>query len=76
MQHAVTDYLSRIENGDKEIDGDDDFLDGAILHISPRDPESRPTPSEDKWFMEMSEFLSTRLPPPQMRTYEKKRLAV
>ena len=26
-QHAVADYLSRIENGDKAIEGDDNFPD-------------------------------------------------
>ena len=71
MQHAVTDYLSRIENGDKEIDRDDDFPDNAILLVSTGGPGSRPSPSEDKWFLEMSEFLSTELPPPHMRTDER-----
>ena len=33
MQHAVADYLSRIENGADAVDGDDDFPDGVILHI-------------------------------------------
>ena len=38
-QHAVMDYLSRIENGADAVDGDDDFPDGAILHIETEDPE-------------------------------------
>ena len=39
-QHAVADYLSRIENGaDLVDDDDDDFPDGAILHIEAEDPE-------------------------------------
>ena len=30
----------------------------------------------DKWLLDMSQFLTTGLPPPHMRTYERKRLAV
>ena len=75
-QHAVVDYLSRIENGSEAVDGDDDFPDGAILHIETEDPETHNAPPEDKWLTEMSIFLSTRLPPPRMQKNEKKRLVV
>ena len=75
-QHAVADYLSRLENGPDAVDGDDDFPDGAILHIEVEPPERMHAPHEDKWLMEMSTFLSTGLPPPRMRKDEKKRLAV
>ena len=64
--HAVADYLSQIENGDKAIHGYYNFPDRVILHIATSDIECNPTPPEDKRFMEMSEFLSTSLPPPQM----------
>ena len=67
-QHAVVDYLSRIENGADEVDGDDDFPDGAILHIEAEDLEQTHAPHEDRWLTEMSTFLSTGLPPPRMRT--------
>ena len=30
-QHAVADYLSRIENGDKAVERDDDFRDDKWL---------------------------------------------
>ena len=63
-QHAIADYLSRIENGADAMEGDDDFPDGAILHILTNDPEHRCTPLEDKWLTKMSEFLSTGLPSP------------
>ena len=33
-QHSVEDYLSRLENGADTVNGDDDFLDEAILHIA------------------------------------------
>ena len=43
-QHAVADYLSGIENGAVAIEGDDDFPDGAILHIPRNDPDYKLTP--------------------------------
>ena len=58
------------------MEGDDDFPDGAILHISSKKAEHHRTPPEEKWLTEMSEFLSIGLPPPRMRTDEKKRLVV
>ena len=76
MQHVVADYLSRIENGADAAEMDDDFPDGAILHILTNNPDQNFTPPKDKWLTEMSEFLNTRLPPPWMQTDEKKRLAV
>ena len=75
-QHAVADYLSRIENGADVVDSDDDFPDGAVLHIEANDPEHHCAPPEDKWLTERSEFLSTCLPPLRMRMDEKKILAV
>ena len=58
------------------MEGDDDFPDGVILHIETNDPVHHRVQPEDKWLTEMSEFLSTGLPPPRMRTDEKKRLAM
>ena len=75
-QHAVADYLSRLENGADAVNGDDDFPDGPILHIETEDPEWKHTLHEDKWLIEMSTFLSTGLPPPRMQTDEKNRMAV
>ena len=66
MQHAVADYLSRIENGADTVNGDDDFPDGAILHIEVEDLEWMHTPHENIWLMDMNAFLSTGLPPPRM----------
>ena len=67
MQHAVADYLSRIKNGADAVECDDDFPDGAILHMEAENPEQSNTPHEDKCLTEMSTFLSTGLPPPRMR---------
>ena len=58
------------------VDGDNNFPDGAILHIEADDPEHHGVPPKDKWLTEMSTFLSIGLPPPRMRTDEKKRLVV
>mgnify|MGYP007109629059 CR=1 FL=1 len=46
-QHAVADYLSRIENGADVEEGDDDFPDGVILHITTNDREHNPTRTKD-----------------------------
>ena len=53
------------------MEGDDDFPDGVILHIETNDPVHHRVQPEDKWLTEMSEFLSTGLPPSRMRTDEK-----
>ena len=74
--HAVADYLSQIENGDKAIHGYYNFPDRVILHIATSDIECNPTPPEDKWLMEMSVFLYTDVPLPWLRIDEKKRLEV
>ena len=41
-QHVVADYLSGIENGADAIDGDNDFPDGATLHIATNDSSKTP----------------------------------
>ena len=75
-QHAIADDLSKLENGADAVKDDDDFPDGAILHIAAEDPEGEYTSHDDKWLVEMSTILSTGLPPPRMRIDEKKRLVV
>ena len=50
--------------------------DGGILHIMTSNSTNVSSPHDDKWFFEMSWFLNTSLPPPRMRTDEKKGLAV
>ena len=75
-QDVVADYLSRIENEADAVDGDGDFPDGEIIHNEAENPEQSHAPHEDKSLTEISTFLSTGLPPPRMRTDEKKRLAM
>ena len=45
---------------DKALKRDDDFPDDAILHVSACDPMSSPSPSDDRWFLEMSKFSVRR----------------
>ena len=45
-QHAVADYL---ENGADAMEGDDNFPDGAILHIAANNHEHNLTPPDNKW---------------------------
>ena len=47
-QHAVAGYLSRIEIGDKALEGDDDFPNGEILQILASDPPDNTSPLDDK----------------------------
>ena len=72
----MADYLSRIENGDNVVKGEDDFPSSGILCISASDVETDKSSPADKWLKEMSHFLSTGLPPPRMRMDEKKPLMV
>ena len=74
-QHAVADFLSRLDNGEKIEKVDDDFLDEEIWHISAVGAREEAN-FLDRWLMEMMYFLTTGMPPPQLRTDEKKRLAV
>ena len=67
-QHAVVHYLSRIDNRDKAVEGDDDFTNGGISRISTSDPTEENSSRDDKWLLDMSLFLSTSLPLPHMRT--------
>ena len=74
-QHAAADFLSRIDNGEMVRKDDDDFPDADILRIATIATRTEKT-FPDCWLMEMTFFLTTGLPPPQLRTNEKKRLAV
>ena len=74
-QHAVADFLSRLDNGEKIEKDDDDFPDAEIWRISAIGTKEGAN-FPDPWLMEMTYFLTTGLPPPQLRTDDKKRLVV
>ena len=63
-QHAVVDHLSRIENGEEVVEGDDDFLDHGILRISANDAKTDTSSPNDKWLEDMSHFLTIGLTTP------------
>ena len=69
------DYLSRLDNGEMMEKDDDDFPDVEILRIAAIGTKEG-TNFPDRWLMEMTYFFTTGLPPPQLRTDEKKRQVV
>ena len=73
VQHAVADYLSRLETGDPPTQDYGDFPNAALFTINDTDIEPQPN---DTWITEMSHFLTTGLPPEHLPLDAKKRLAV
>ena len=63
MQHAVADYLSRLESGEPTIGVRDDFPNAQLFRI-------------DAWISEMTVFPKTRLTPKAMSLDEWKRMVV
>ena len=64
-QHVVADFLSKLDNGEMVKKDDDDFPNADILRIASiaaREGKTFP----DRWLMEMTYFLTTGLPPPQL----------
>ena len=75
MQHAIADFLSRMDNGENVRENNDDFPDVDILRVmtlASREGKIFP----DRWLMKMTNILTTGLPLPQLRIDEKKRLVV
>jgi hypothetical protein len=70
-QHAVADYLSRLESGEAPAGVADDFPDAGIMTVT---PEAGPTDDPDKWLVDMIYFLSHGLPPEELSKAERKRL--
>ena len=61
-QHAVADYLSRLENGVDAGKDDDDFPDGAILQFAAEDPDEEYTSHEDKWRIKIVKIRTLDMP--------------
>ena len=72
-QHAVADYLSRLESGKEPSGVKDDFPDGGVLKITAEPGEEE---DPDKWIVDMEFFLSNGVPPEEMGREERKRLGV
>ena len=71
VQHAVADYLSRLESGEPTETTYDDLPDAHLFHLA-----TTPDDNEDGWITDMTYFLSTGLPPEHLPLDVKKRLAV
>jgi hypothetical protein len=72
-QHAVADYLSRMESGEAPAGVADDFPDAGIMTVT---PEAGPTDDPDKWMTDIIYLLSHGLPPEELSKAERKRLGV
>ena len=70
-KHAVADFLSRVDNGDNVGRDDEDFPCADILRIATRASQVEMN-FPDHWLVEMTYFLTTGLPPLQLRMDEKK----
>ena len=73
VQHAVTDYLSRLELGEPADSTYDDLPNADLFSLTPAPTLDE---NEDKWIRDMTHFLSTSLPPDHLRPDARKRLAV
>ena len=76
MQHAVADYLSRLESGEAGDGVRDEFPDAELFRITTKPATDSTVAKEDRWLTDMHRFLSTGLPPDKMGRDERKRLGV
>ena len=75
-QHAVADFLTRLESGEAGDGVIDEFPDPELF-MGTTEPTTDSTVAEkDKWLTDMHQFLSTGLPTNKMDQDERKRLVV
>ena len=75
-QHAIADYLSRLESGEEAVGVKDDFPDTQLFRVETVKAQEMNEEKEDEWISEMTIFLSTGIPAEHMSTDERKRIAV
>ena len=63
VQHAIADYLSRLESGDQGIGVRDDFPNAQLFWVEADNTIEVNDDTTDSWITEMTIFLNTRLPP-------------
>ena len=63
VQHAVADYLSRLQSSEAGDVVRDEFLDADLFKVTVEMAVDEIVVGEDKWLMDMNQFLSSRLPP-------------
>ena len=73
VQHAIADYLSRLESGEPTDSTHDDLPDVGLFNVT---TTLTPNEHEDEWITKMTHFLSTGLPPDHLILNARKRLAV
>ena len=76
VQHAVADYLSRLESGESGDGVQDKFPDAELFQITTEPASDATIADKDQWLTEMHQFLSTGVPPENMDRDETKRVAV
>ena len=75
-QHAVANYLSRLDSDETGDDVPDEFSDAELFRVTTEMTTDGTVTEEDKWLTNMHQFLSTVLSPEEMNRDERKRLAV
>ena len=76
IQHAVADYLSRLDSGETRDGVPDEFPDEELFRVTTKKATDGTVAEDDKWLTNMHQFLSTGLPPEEMNRDERKRLAI
>ena len=71
VQHAVADYLSRLESGEPTESTYDDLANADLLSLV-----MVPNKRKDEWITEMTHFLSSALLPNHLTLDARKRLAL
>ena len=71
VQHAVADYLNRLESGEPAEPAYDELPDAGLFNLTTMAGDK-----EDEWITEMTHFLNTGLPPDHLTLNARKRLAV
>ena len=76
VQHAVADYLSRLESNEAGDGVRDEFPDAELFRVTTEMATDATVVEEDKWLTDMHKFLSIELPPKKMDWDERKWLTV
>ena len=66
IQHAVADYLSRLDSGETGDGVPYEFPDAELFKVTTETTRDGTVAEEDKWLTNMHQFLSTGLPPEEM----------
>mgnify|MGYP000235158519 FL=1 len=73
MQHAIADYLSRLDSGEPTETPCDDLQDAILFGLT---TTTQQADTEDEWISDMTYFLSTALRPDHLPLDARKRFVV